>query len=235
MCPLKFRHRMGLSTRHSDLPSNVSVIDQAISSTQVTLQVLNPTAGDWSLILPDADALGSVTFASLGGTAVSSVHLDFLQSSSSVVAGASINPVAVVAVEDQNGNVITTDDSQVTLTLTGGPGNASTVLTSQALSGIATFNVVAPQSAGNYTLTATDGTDTSTSATFTVAPGVASNVAFVQQPTNVVAGQAIAPAIVVRAEDQYGNVISGDTVTLAVEKGVIFVVRVFKRLGAWAL
>ncbi len=91
------------------------------------------------------------------------------------------------------------------------------MLTSQAENGIATFDGVAPQSAGNYTLQATDGTDTPASASFSVTPAAVSSLTFMQQPTDVVAGQAIAPAVVVQAKDQYGNVISGDAVTLAVE------------------
>ena len=85
------------------------------------------------------------------------------------------------------------------------------------MNGIATFDGVAPQSAGSYTLVATDGTDTSASASLSVTPAAVSTLTFMQQPTDVVAGQAIAPAVVVQAQDQYGNVISGDTVTVAVE------------------
>ncbi|MGO8747774.1 MAG: beta strand repeat-containing protein [Thermoguttaceae bacterium] len=201
----------------ANLPGNVSVVQQATSSTEVTLQVASPTAGNWSLILPDADPLGTVTFASVGGTVASNVQLAFLQATASAIAGGAVDPVAIVAIEDQNGDVISTDNSQVTLTLTGGPGNTNTVLTNQALNGIATFDGVAPQRAGSYTLQATDGTDIAASGAFTVAPAAVSSVTFVQQPTNVVAGKAIAPAIVVQTQDQYGNAISGDTVTLAVE------------------
>jgi hypothetical protein len=145
------------------------------------------------------------------------VHLAFLQAPAKAVAGDSITPIAVVAIEDQVGNVITTDNSQVTLTLTGGPGNTSTVLNSQVVNGIASFDSVAPQNAGNYTLDATDGTDASASAALTVTPAPVSSLVFLQQPTNVVAGQDVAPAIVVQAKDEEGNVISGDVVTLAIE------------------
>ena len=217
--PFEIQSPDGTIYPESSLPSNVGVYDQTTSSTQVTVAIQNPASGNWTLILPDATNLGTVSFQGLGGTGtpISSVDLVFLQSPVGAVCGSEFSPPTIVAVEDQNGNVITTDNSQVTLTLAGGPGNSSTVLTTQAINGIAVFDSDAPQVAGNYTLTATDGTDNSASATLAVAPAVVSSVAFVQQPTNVVAGQDIAPAIVVQAKDQYGNVISGDMVTLAIE------------------
>ena len=199
----------------SNLPGYMSVVSS--TSTQVTLQVFNPTAGNWSLILPDADGLGTVSFAALGGTPASGVHLGMLQASGTVAAGASLNPVAIVGIEDENGNLANSGNSQVTLTMADGSGNTVAVLNAQAVDGIATFAGVAPQNAGNYTLTATDGADASAVATLTVTTSLVPTISFVQGPTSIVASDSIAPAITVQAKDQYGNVISGDTVTLAIE------------------
>ncbi len=216
--PFEIQSPDGTIYTTSDLPGNIGVIDEADSSTQVTVGIQNPASGNWTLILTDALGLGTVSFQGVGGTAVSSAQIAFLQLPVNALSATAFNLPAVVAVEDQNGDVIATDNSQVTLTLTGGPGNTSTVMTAQAVNGIATFDGLAPQNAGAYTLQATDGTDTTAGGTFAVAPAPVSSLAFVEQPTNVVAGQTMAPAIVVQTQDPYGNVISGDTVTLAVEK-----------------
>jgi hypothetical protein len=216
---VKIQSPDGTLYTQSDLPDNISIDIQTNGGTEVTANIQNPAAGDWTLTLPDASDLGTVSFQGLTGipAPTSGLELVFLQSPGDTVSGTDFDPGGLVAIEDQAGDVVTTDSSQVTLTVTGGPGNTSTVLTSQAVNGIATFDAVAPQSAGSYTLTATDGTDMAASATFTVAPAAVSSTAFVQQPTSVVAGQDIAPAIVVQATDQNGNVINGDTVALALE------------------
>ena len=44
-------------------------------------------------------------------------------------------------------------------------------------------------------------------------PGAANNVAFVQQPTNATAGNAISPAVTVRVRDAFGNTITTDNST----------------------
>ena len=60
-----------------------------------------------------------------------SAHLTFLQSPVSAVSGEVFALPVVVAIDDQNGALIGTDYSSVTLTISGGPGNTSTVLTSR--------------------------------------------------------------------------------------------------------
>jgi hypothetical protein len=199
----------------SNLPANIGVIDQTDDST-IGVGIQNPESGNWTFTLLDTSSLGSVTFQGIGGTIVSSTQLAFLQSPTYAVSGTSFGPV-VVAVEDQNGDVISTDDSVVTLNMTGGPGDISTIMTSEAQNGIATFTGVAPQIAGNYTIQATDGTDTAASTASVVTPATVVNLALAQQPSDVVAGEVMAPAIVVQATDPYGNVVSGDTITLDVE------------------
>ena len=59
--------------------------------------------------------------------------------------------------EDQFGNIVTTDSSNVTLSVASGPGSASGTLTVAASSGIVTFGNVKLNAAGSYTLTASDG------------------------------------------------------------------------------
>ena len=201
----------------ANLPGNVCI--ETTGSTGFTVGIHDPGAGSWVLTLPDTDGLGTVSFQSLGGTATPVIgkNLALLQPPASAVSGCAFNSPPMVAVEDQNGNVITTDDSVVTLTVSSGPGNTSTVLTSPAKNGVATFDGIVLRTAGSYTLTATDGADVAASTpSFAVAPAAVSSLTLAQ-PTSAVAGQDIGPAIVVCAKDQYGNAVPGDTVTLAVK------------------
>ena len=93
--------------------------------------------------------------------------LAFIQQPTNAYAGIEISPSIMVAVEDSSGDVVTTDDSTVTLTISSGPqaGSGSRV----ASNGVATFGTLALVTPGNYTLTASDGSLTSaTSASFTI-------------------------------------------------------------------
>jgi hypothetical protein len=137
-------------------------------------------------------------------------------------AGVALSPPVVVAAQDQFNNVFTADStSTVTLTLNGGTfiGGGNTV-TAQLANGLATFSNLLIASAGTYTLTATDGLLTSaTSRSFTIA--ASSKLAFVQQPTQTVAGTTISPAVTVAIEDAGGSIITSDNslVTLTLSHG----------------
>ena len=77
-----------------------------------------------------------------------------------------------------------------------GPAGASLTGTTSvaAAGGIATFSNLVLDPLGSYTLSASYGTLSATSASFAIAAGPAAQLAFVQQPTSAVAGQAITPA-----------------------------------------
>ena len=97
-------------------------------------------------------------------------------------------PVDLVDVEDQFGNIVTTDSSNVTLSVASGPGSLSGTVTVAASGGVATFSNVKLDTAGSYTLTASDGAlTTTTSNSFTVAenhvvPTVAVNASATPNP-----------------------------------------------------
>jgi uncharacterized repeat protein (TIGR03803 family) len=100
-------------------------------------------------------------------------QLAFVQEPTTTQAGSTIAPSVTVAVEDVNGNVVTTDTSNVTVAVSPGtpwPGTLQGTLTVAAVSGVATFNNISVTAAGSsYTLQATDGALTAaTSAAFTV-------------------------------------------------------------------
>ncbi len=124
-----------------------------------------------------------------------------------------------VAVQDPLGNVITSDASNVTLTVSNGAtlGGTTTVA---AVNGIATFTDLTLTKSGTFTLTATAGVFArSTTAAFTLAPGAATQLAFVQQPINQTTGVKFALSVAV--EDQFGNVVTTDNslVTIGVASG----------------
>jgi hypothetical protein len=100
-----------------------------------------------------------------------STQLVFTQEPTNTEADGVINPAITVSIEDADGNVVTTDDSDVTIVLGSGPGALSGTLTVAANDGVATFTDVSPSAAGTYTLKAIDGSLTNaTSTSFTVVP-----------------------------------------------------------------
>jgi hypothetical protein len=153
----------------------------------------------------------------------SGLHLVFPQQPSNTTAGESVSPSVTVAVEDSLGNVVTTDNSDVTVALGTNPGSGtlSGTLTVAAVSGVATFGNLSINKTGiGYTLTASDGSDTgATSSAFNITPGTATQVAFATQPSNTSAGATISPAVSVKIEDSLGNVVTGDITSVTVALG----------------
>ena len=179
------------------------------------------TAGNYTLTAGDG-SLTSATSSSFAVSTASASKVVYAVQPSNVTAGVADSPSIVVDVEDPFGNIVTSDSSNVTLAVASGPGSASGTLTVAASSGIATFSNMKFDTAGNYTLTASDGSLTpATSSSFTVSAATASKVVYGQQPSNVTAGVADSPSITVEVEDQFGNLVTTDssTVTLAVASG----------------
>ena len=83
----------------------------------------------------------------------------------SVSAGTTISPAVIVEVKDQSGNLMSGDGSTVTLTLSGS-GTLSGG-TATATGGYATFSNLSINSAGTYTLIATNSADSLTRTSFT--------------------------------------------------------------------
>lgn len=157
---------------------------------------------------------GNITSGGSSTPAPTSTQLAFVQEPSTVTAGTPITPAITVDVEDINGNLVTTDDSTVTISVASGPGSATGTLTVSAVNGVATFNDVVLDTAGTYTLEATDGSLTAaTSSSFTINPPTsapAAQLAFLQEPTNSTAGSTISPSVTVEVEDASGNVVTTD-------------------------
>jgi hypothetical protein len=128
-----------------------------------------------------------------------------------------------VILEDALNNPVTTDHSKVTLEIQSGPAGAAIVGTSTVpvSNGYATFNNVEFPVAGMYTLKAVDGALNVLSTSFNVSAAAAKKLVFLQQPTLTLLSLPISPAITVKVEDQFGNVVTTDTstVVLSIKSG----------------
>ena len=127
------------------------------------------------------------------------------QPSSTSTAGQPIGTV-IVDVEDANGNLVTSDDSSVTVSSTTSVGGNSSV---RAVGGVATFSNLAITRAGTYTLSATDGGLTpTTSDSFSVTPAAAAQLVIAQQPTTIASAAEPIGTVEVGVEDAYGNLVT---------------------------
>jgi uncharacterized repeat protein (TIGR03803 family) len=154
-------------------------------------------------------------------------RVEFVVQPSSALASATILPAVVVHVKDQFGNLVTNNQSAVTLAIASGGGAGVTLggtVTKAASGGVATFNNLSIAAAGTYTLVATDGVlGSATSSSFIItAPALpATHLVVSTQPSNAVAGATISPAVRVEVRDANGQVVVGNqsSVTLAIASG----------------
>jgi hypothetical protein len=197
----------------------VAAVNGLATFTDLTL----PTTGAYTLAAADGKltAAASSSFAISANTAA---QIAFGTQPVTAAAGAVLTGFTA-QVEDAFGNVVTTDTSKITVAIASGPDGATIsagTVKETASAGVSTFGDIAFNTAGTYTLTATDGNLTAgTSAAFIITPGAANKLAFAQQPTAAIAGSAIAPAVTVLVEDALGNVVNTDAskITMAIGSG----------------
>ncbi|MEZ0229857.1 MAG: hypothetical protein ACAI25_14615 [Planctomycetota bacterium] len=155
-------------------------------------------------------------------------QLAFSNQPTSTTAGQTINGstgLVQVAAKDSNGIVDPTYNQSVTIAIgqNGGfpAGTLSGTTTVSAVNGIATFMVSIDKQGFPYTLVATSGALTqATSSQFGINGGSATQLAFVQQPTNTApAPGTITPAVVVQLTDSFGNPTGGPATTVSLALG----------------
>jgi hypothetical protein len=114
-----------------------------------------------------ADTDGTATLTINPGAAAQVI---FVQGPTGGMAGSSMS--ASMTVLDSYGNLVATDNSTVTLTLSNGKfSRGGNTVSAAALNGVATFNNLVIRTAGTYAVTATDGALPSVpSAPFTITP-----------------------------------------------------------------
>jgi Bacterial Ig-like domain (group 1)/Leishmanolysin len=168
---------------------------------------LDSAAAGYTLIASTA-ALSSVTSATFDVTAGSATQLAFTTQPASTTAGTTLSIVQVTA-RDALGNTAAGFAGAVTVAIGTNPGGAtlSGTKTITASGGIAAFNDLSLDKPGTgYTLTAAAaGVAGATSATFDIAPGAPTQLAFTVQPSNADTGTVITPAIQATARDALGN------------------------------
>src|SRR6266576_2853968 len=169
-----------------------------------------------------ASALTPVASAGFNITPGPASALAFTVEPGDATAGAVITPPVQVTAEDAQGNVATAFSGSVTVALgaNSGGGTLGGRATVTAAGGVATFSGLSVNKAGSgYTLTATaTGLRTSTSTPFTITVGALAQLVFTVQPTNVVAGATISPALQVTGQDAQGNTVTAfsGNVTVAI-------------------
>ena len=159
--------------------------------------------------------LTAVTSASFGVIPAPASRLVFMVSPGAVSLGIAITPSVVVAAQDSLGNVATSFTDSVTMVMGANPSGDTLdgTTTVAAVAGIATFdNLAIDAAAAGYTLVATSGgLAADTTSAFDVIATPINRLVFTVQPSTVTAGAAIAPAVVVTAQDSLGVTVTSFT------------------------
>jgi hypothetical protein len=155
--------------------------------------------------------------------------LDFMVQPAGATAGTAFTTQPEVAATDDLGNVATSFDGAITLTITSGTGASGANLTGSAtvdaVDGVAYFDGLSIDTAGSaYTLTAAaSGLTSAVSSSFDVSAAipVATTFAFTTQPSGATTGVAFTTQPVISAVDANGNVDTSynGTITLAITSG----------------
>jgi ribulose-5-phosphate 4-epimerase/fuculose-1-phosphate aldolase len=188
---------------------------------------ISGTVGDRTLSF-SATGLTGATSGTVSVTAGAAAQLVFSVQPSNTAAGAAITPAVQVSITDASGNLVTgaTDNVTVAIGTNPGSGTLSGTATVAPVGGVATFSDLSINKSGTgYTLGASWGSLTGTSAAFNVTPGAASHTAstITANPTSIVADGASTTTIAVRLKDANGNDLtaSGGTVAISTSSGTI--------------
>ena len=196
------------SVNVGSIPTGASATVNAQNGVATFSALALNASGTYVLIASSSGFANVVSNPFTIGTTAS--KLVFTGPPANTVAGAKMSPV-VVQVQDSGGNDVSSSNASITLTSTAAGISATTA----AVNGVATFNNLALNTAGSYTLTATSsGLTSATSNSFTISPASASKLAFAAQPANGTVGTAIA-AVVVQVQDTYGNTVTTSNAAVA--------------------
>ncbi len=185
---------------------------------------INRSANGYKLTA-SSTGLTSAASAAFNVSPGAPAQLGFSQQPGGGTGGTAWTTQPKLAIQDAQGNTITTSTAPVTLAITPGSGTPGALLTctanpKAAAAGIATFAGCKINLAGSgYTLTATSpGLSNALSSSFDVAVGPASKLVYTQGPSAVTAGQTISPAVTLSVQDAGGNLASTSnaTVTMAI-------------------
>jgi hypothetical protein len=173
-----------------------------------------------------SSGLTSATSNGFNVTAATATQLVFTTQPGGGSAGTAWTAQPAVTFEDASGNPVDST-ANVTLAISNNPGSGTLTCTTNPLgatAGVATFAGCQINKTGtNYTLTASSpGLPNATSGSFSITPGTATQLVYLQQPTNTQAGSSISPAVTVQVEDANNNVVTtgtGSTASVAMAIG----------------
>jgi hypothetical protein len=144
-----------------------------------------------------------------------------MEPSSTAIAGQAFLVQPVVKEEDQYGNVVTSDNSSTVTADIGSLGTTTlqgTDLTARVVNGVASFFGLSYDKAESLNLifsSSKGAVAPTTSTTIAVSPAQASQLVIVQQPSGqATAGQPLSNQPVIDEEDQFGNLVAGDSSTM---------------------
>ena len=205
-------------------PSSPVINSPQLVTVQVTSSK-NVVSAPLSFVVTDPETRPVPTFGNAS-------KLVFLTSPNSGQGGTAFPTQPIVAVEDSNGNVVTSDFSNLTLSISSGTVGATlSGCTGAEFKGVVTFSGCSIDKAGTYILTASDtetnpttnvtSTFTASSSSFTVTAAPASQLVFSPATAGPgVAGTAI-PSVSVQVEDTFGNLVTNasGSVALSIKTG----------------
>src|SRR5947199_184640 len=181
------------------------------------------TAGVYNLTVDGAGTPGNRSTPLTLTVSAPAAKLVFTVQPSNAAAGAAITPAVQVAVQDAQGNTVTTATTSITVAIGTNPasGTLSGTTTVAAVNGVATFSNLSINKTGTgYTLTASaTGLTGATSSAFNIGVGAAAKLGFTVQPSNAAAGAAITPAVQVAVQDAQGNTVTTATTSSTVAIG----------------
>src|SRR5438874_8139351 len=181
--------------------------------------------GFWAAVVLCGVALAGCSSSPSGpATGVGpAAKLAFIVQPSNAVAGAANTPAVQVAVQDAQGNTVTTAATSITVAIGNNPvsGTLAGTRTVAAVSGVATFSTLSLNKTGTgYTLPASaTGLTSATSGAFNISAGAAAKVVFTVQPSNAAAGAANTPPVRVTVQDAQGNTVTTATTSITVAIG----------------
>ncbi len=190
------------------------------SSGSVTFGGISIGAANTYNLLANGGGLGQGTSSQVTITVAGASQLILNPQPGASTAGSAVTGTPTVEVLDSSGNGVS--GVTVTVAIASGPtggaltsGSTTSVQTNS--SGLAVFSNLVLDTAGTYTLTfASSGLASVTSNSFAVSAAAPSTVTISTQPTASTAGSPVNGPPAVTVKDVYGNVVSGATVTVAI-------------------
>src|SRR5205807_450796 len=132
-------------------------------------------------------------------------------------------PAVQVAVQDAQGNTVTTATTSITVAIGTNPasGTLTATPTVAAVNGVATFANLSINNPGTgYTLTASaTGRTRATSSAFNIGVGAAAKLTFTVQPSPTRRSSELTPAVQVAVQDAQGNIVTTATTSITVAIG----------------